>query len=143
MRACRGEEGAMVRAKLGEAPYRVDIDAGGHALVADEHAAQGGADVGPNPFDLVLSGLAACTVITLRMYGERKGWAPLAVTTELHHRMEGGRHLIDRKVEVTGAPDDAGLARLRDIVERTPVTLALKAGFAISTELNPVGALAS
>jgi putative redox protein len=130
----------MVRAKLGEAPYRVDIEAGGHALVADEHEAQGGRDVGPNPFDLVLSGLAACTVITLSMYGERKGWPRLAITAELHHRTEDGRQLIDRRVEVSGAPDEAGLARLRDIVERTPVTLALKAGFAIATELNPVGA---
>ena len=133
----------MVRAKLGEAPYRVDIAAGGHALVADEHAAQGGADVGPSPFDLVLSGLAACTLITLRMYGERKGWGPLAITTTLRHRMEGKDHFIDRKVAVSGAPDEAGLARLRDIVERTPVTLALKGGFAISTELNPAGVAAS
>ncbi len=132
----------MVRASLGRRPYRVDIEAGGHALVADEHPAQGGADVGPNPFDLVLSGLAACTVITLRMYGERKGWPTLSITATLHHRVEDGRHLIDRRVEVAGAPDEAGLARLRDIVERTPVTLALKGGFAIFTELSPAGAAA-
>jgi putative redox protein len=132
----------MVRATLGEPPYRVDIAIGRHALVADEHVAQGGADAGPNPFDMVLAGLAACTEITLRMYGERKGWPPLAITTTLRHRIEDGRHLIDRRVEVAGAPDEAGLARLRDIVERTPVTLALKGGFAISTELNPVGAAA-
>jgi len=132
----------MVHATLGEKPYRVDIVAGGHALVADEHVAQGGGDAGPNPFDLVLAGLAACTEITLRMYAERKGWGPLAITTTLRHRQEGKDHFIDRKVEVSGAPDEAGVARLRDIVERTPVTLALKAGFAISTELNPVGATA-
>jgi putative redox protein len=130
----------MVRATLGEAPYRVDIEAGGHRLVADEGPALGGGDVGPGPFELVLSGLAACTLITLRMYGERKAWPPLTLSVKLRHRTEDGRHLIDREVEVAGAPDDAGVARLRDIVERTPVTLALKAGFAISTVLNPVAA---
>jgi len=130
----------MVRASLGEARYLVNIAAAGHVLVGDEPVANGGAGAGPAPFDLVLSGLAACTLITLRMYGERKAWSPLAITVELHHRMQGGRHLIDRRVEVAGAPDAAGLERLRDIVERTPVTLALKAGFAISTLLDPVPA---
>jgi putative redox protein len=128
----------MVHATLGEAPYRVDIEAGGHQLVADEGPALGGRNVGPGPFELVLSGLAACTLITLRMYGERKQWPTLGLSVKLRHRVEDGRHLIDREVEVTGAPDDAGVARLRDIAERTPVTLALKAGFAISTVLNPV-----
>jgi putative redox protein len=127
----------MVRASLGPAPYRVDITAGGHALVGDEAVAHGGGDEGPSPFDLVLAGLAACTLITLRMYGERKGWPPLDISAELHHRMAGGRHIIDRHVGVSGAPDEAGLQRLRDIVERTPVTLALKSGFDIATTLDP------
>ncbi|HEY2707250.1 MAG TPA: OsmC family protein [Caulobacteraceae bacterium] len=126
----------MVHATLGEEPYRVNIVAAGHDLVADEPEDNGGHGVGPNPFDLVLSGLAACTAITLRMYAERKGWSDFAISVQLRHRTEGGAHLIDRKAEVSGVPDAAGLERLRDIVERTPVTLALKAGFAISTTLS-------
>jgi putative redox protein len=104
--------------------------------VADEPPSNGGQGVGPSPFDLVLSGLAACTEITLRMYAERKGWPGFSVSTRLRHRMEGGAHFIDRSVEVIGVPDAAGLERLRDIVERTPVTLALKSGFTISTALD-------
>jgi putative redox protein len=50
--------------------------------------------------------------------------------------MEDRTHFIDRDVEVGGVPDAAGLERLRDIVERTPVTLALKPGFTISTVLS-------
>jgi putative redox protein len=126
----------MVHAVQGDAPYRVDIAAAGHNLVADEPPSNGGQGVGPSPFDLVLAGLAACTEITLRMYAERKGWTGLNVSTQLRHRTEDGAHQIDRKVDVNGAPDAAGLERLRDIVERTPVTLALKAGFTISTVLG-------
>ncbi len=128
----------MIKARLAGPPYRVDIEAAGHAVVADEGPELGGADFGPAPFDLVLSGLAACTLITLRMYAERKGWAGFSASAELRHRVEERRHLIDRHVHVAGVPDDAGFERLRDIAERTPVTLALKPGFSIATTLNPV-----
>jgi putative redox protein len=126
----------MAHATQGQPPYHVDITAAGHALVADEPPANGGQNAGPSPFDLVVSGLAACTMITLRMYAERKGWAGFDISAQLRHRMEGGAHFIDRKVEVSGVPDQAGIERLRDVVERTPVTLALKPGFTISTVLS-------
>lgn len=118
--------------------YRMEITSGGHTLIADEPPALGGADAGFSPFSLVLAGLAACTGITLRMYAERKGWADLAlkVQLELQPGLDKDRHRIRRQVEVTGAPDEAAVARLRDIVERTPVTLALLAGFDIATELS-------
>ena len=126
----------MLRATIGTTPYRVELTAGDHRLVADEPADHGGADVGLAPFDLVLSGLAACTLITLRMYAERKGWNEVKVSGQLRHRLLDGKHLIERRLEVSGAPDEAALQRMRDIAERTPVTLALKDGFAISTELE-------
>jgi len=115
--------------------YRVDIDAAGHALVADEPTGHGGGDAGPNPYALVLAGLAACTGITLRMYAERKGWGDVGLAITLDFEFGSERRTIQRRVSVTGAPDDAAIQRLRDIVERTPVTLALKEGFEILTEL--------
>ena len=66
-----------------EKPYGVRIDAGGHALRGDEPAAQGGAGTGPAPFGLLLSGLGACTAITLRMYAERKSWPLTGVDVKL------------------------------------------------------------
>lgn len=131
----------MIHAKQGEAPYRIDISVRDHALVGDEGPSHGGQDAGPSPFDLVLSGLAACTLITLRMYAERKGWDDFDVAGRFAHRVEDGANLIDRHLEISGVPDD-GLERMRDIVERTPVTLALKAGFGITTSLQGARAVA-
>ncbi len=128
----------MLHASQGEAPYLVEMTVGGHALLADEPADNGGGDKGAAPFDLVTAGLAACTLITLRMYAARKGWSGFKARAQLRHRVEDGRHLVDRHVQVWGVPDAAGLERLRDIVERTPVTLALKPGFAIATTLTEV-----
>jgi putative redox protein len=127
-----------VSAVTASARYRIDITSGGHALIADEPPALGGSDAGFSPFSLVLAGLAACTGITLRMYAERKSWSDLGLSVELalFPGPDKDRHVIRREVSVTGAPDEAAVARLRDIVERTPVTLALKAGFDIATDLS-------
>jgi putative redox protein len=124
------------------ASYRTDIDGDGHGLVADEPVALGGANAGPAPFVLVLAGLAACTGATLRMYARRKGWPDIEMRIELGLEPGEARHVIRRRVDVRGAPDDAAIARLRDIVERTPVTLALKSGFDIATVLEPTASAA-
>ena len=136
METAHHAHGRVVRAEQAPTPYRVNIGVSGHSLLADEPVANGGEDAGFGPFDLVLAGLAACTAVTLRMYAERKGWTGFDVSVQLRHHMTGGHHSIDRHVEVRGVPDAAGLDRLRDIVKRTPVTLALKSGFAIATKLG-------
>ena len=129
----------MIRAQLAGEAYQVEITAGAHRLVADEKTEHGGKDAGPTPFDLVAAGLAACTLITLRMYAERKGQGDVKIAADLFHHVEDGRNLIDRRIRVSGASEEV-LERMRDIVERTPVTLALKNGFAISTSLQEVEA---
>jgi len=52
---------------------RVDLQAGRHALVADEPPSRRGTDAGPGPHRPALSGLGACTAITLKMHAQRKG----------------------------------------------------------------------
>lgn len=125
-----------VTGQTATARWRTDIDADGHVIISDEPAELGGADVGAAPFALVLAGLAACTGTTLRMYADRKGWEPIALRVTLELHLARNERRIRRRVKVTGAPDAEGLDRLRDVVERTPVTLALKAGFEIVTVLG-------
>lgn len=129
---------SRAHAVTAEPHHKVILDVGGHALVGDEPHALGGQDAGPAPFAFVLAGLAACTVTTLRMYADKKGWEGVTITADLSLDMTGDKPLIHRTVEAAGAPDEAAIARLRDIVERTPVTLALKSGFDIATKLGAV-----
>ena len=120
-----------------DAPRYVQrIRAGRHALVVDEHVSAGGADAGPNPFEHLLAGLGACTSITLRMYAERKGWHLGAVTVRLRLFREETGLRVERDVAVGGELNPDQRARLADICERTPVTLALKGGMAIGTTLR-------
>ena len=117
------------------APYATTITAGRHVMVADEPAGSGGADAGASPFAYLLAGLIACTAITLRMYAERKGWAVrrIAVEATFHHIKDGA--FIDRVLTLDGDFDDAARARMADIAERTPVTLAVKGGTEVRTRL--------
>jgi len=127
--------GSKVHAQLAAPNYKTEIVANGHALVADEPADLGGHDAGPSPFALVLSGLSACTAITLKMYAERKGITLEGVSVDLALHAGEPKRKIERKVAITGALTEAQVSRMREIVERTPVTLALKDGFDIDTTL--------
>lgn len=124
---------ARAGAKLAEARYRTDIRAGHHDLIADESVSAGGADAGPSPFALVLAGLGGCTAITLRMYAERKGWTLTALAVDLEYYRDDKAFRIERVLRIEGELDTTQRARLADIAERTPVTLALKAGNTINT----------
>src|SRR4051794_21028019 len=119
-----------------EKPYGVRIDTGGHALRADEPTNHGGADTGPAPFGLLLSGLGACTAITLRMYAERKRWSLTGVDVKLTYIVQDrNTRWIDRLVTVHGV-DDEQRAKLADIADKTPVTTAVRAGTEIRTTVD-------
>ncbi len=114
--------------------YRHDISTGRHTLVADEPEHAGGRDAGPAPYDYILSGLGACTAITLRMYAERKGWniGRLKVGLEFLKNKEGETR-IERRISSDAALTDEQWGRLLEIAEKTPVTLTLKSGTPIAT----------
>jgi len=127
---------AHATADIGTSNYTVALVAGHHALRADEGPAAGGQDAGPRPHELLCAALGACTAITLRMYAHRKEWPLHAVHVDVQLRIEGKAHMITRRLRLTGELDDAQRARLADIAERTPVTLTLKQGVAITTTLE-------
>ncbi|HET6909944.1 MAG TPA: OsmC family protein [Mycobacteriales bacterium] len=115
--------------------YPVEIAAGHHHLTADEPESNGGTDTGASPYGLLLSGLAACTLITLRMYAQRKEWAVSQLRVAIDMTDDEGNQHIERRLHIDGALDDEQRSRLLDIAERTPVTKTLKRGVEITTHL--------
>ncbi|MEI9996065.1 MAG: OsmC family protein [Rhizomicrobium sp.] len=124
---------ARARAHQAEARYRTELRVGHHDLIADESVSAGGGDGGPSPFGFVLAGLGACTAITLRMYAERKGWPLTGLVVDLEYYRDDAAFRVERVLHIEGPLDETQRARLADIAERTPVTLALKAGTTINT----------
>jgi putative redox protein len=127
---------ATATARIGEARYATTITTGRHALTADEPERNGGGDVGPAPFDLLLASLGACTAMTLKMYAEHKQWPLESLEVRLAYHGGETPPRIERVLVPAGPLDEAQRARLADIAERTPVTLAIKGGVPIHTALG-------
>lgn len=127
---------AAATAVIGQARYATAITTSRHALTADEPERNGGADLGPAPFDLLVSALGACTAMTLKMYAEHKGWPLEGLEVRAHYHGGESPPRIERVLIPTGPLDDAQRARLADVAERTPVTLAIKNGVPIQTSLG-------
>jgi putative redox protein len=118
--------------------YACRITSGKHQITADEPVAVGGTDSGPSPYQLFLSGLAACTSITLRMYADRKGWklGTIHVDLELHKEGNDDTGKIKRVISFSEPLSAEQRSKLLEISEKTPVTRTVKAGAPITTELG-------
>ncbi|MEO8910744.1 MAG: OsmC family protein [Gemmatimonadaceae bacterium] len=70
-----GEDGgSWVVSRIGRKGFRTEVSARSHQFAADEPVALGGTDVGPTPYEYLLTALRSCTATTLRMYADRKAW---------------------------------------------------------------------
>ena len=117
--------------------YRTEISTGNHTIIADEPISLGGGDLGPNPYDLLLSAVGACVGMTLRMYAERKKWDLQEVHVHLSHERihakdctdckseEGYVHIIKKELELIGDLSEKQLDRLKQISDRCPVQKTL------------------
>ncbi|OQA34247.1 MAG: OsmC-like protein [Betaproteobacteria bacterium ADurb.Bin341] len=122
----------------GKGRYQQEVKIGQHQLLADEPESLGGDDAGPSPMEFVLTGLGACTAITLRMYAEKKGLDIARITVSLEHRRSPeGKHQVERVVAVEGNLTDEQRTRLLEIANRCPTHLALQQPLEVKTRLEP------
>ncbi|TWR31313.1 OsmC family protein [Mucilaginibacter pallidiroseus] len=127
---------ASANATLGRINYQAIVNSGGHTLIADEPADLGGADTGMAPYNLLLSGLASCTVITLRMYIERKMWIvdEINISLEMFKNKEGVQ--IDAKITFKGELTNEQRERLLTIADACPVHKMLVGNVVINNALQ-------
>ncbi len=139
--------GLDVLAHLGPEGFTTQIKAGKHDLIADEPEHVGGNDYGPNPYEFVSAGLAACTSMTIQMYAKRKGWAVESVDTRVNY---GKEYAVDcekcvedgskidtfkRELKIEGELDEKQRARLLEIANKCPVHKTLHSETQIITSL--------
>jgi len=129
--------------------YTQRVAVGRHHLTADEPVDVGGDDAGPSPYGLVLSGLGACTSMTVRMYAAHKGLPLERVSVRLRHRkvraeecedcrtQTGKVDVIERMIRLDGPLTSAQRQRMLEIADRCPVDRTLHSEVVIRSRLSP------
>jgi putative redox protein len=132
-----------VTSRIGRTGFHTNIRAASHHMIADEPIDVGGTERGPTPYEFLLAALGSCTVMTLRIYADRKGW-PLegAVvhlrSTHSHEKdceecatteVDIGR--IERRLEFEGPLSEEQRTRLAEIADRCPVKQTLERGIVV------------
>jgi putative redox protein len=125
----------------GNGPYGQYVTTGRHIFGADEPESLGGKDTGPDPYELVLAGLGACTAMTIRMYAARKNMPLVRVEVRLRHvlRATTGRDIKDkfeRAVTLVGDLTPEQRQSLLEIAERCPVSKTLRQSSDIESVLT-------
>ena len=128
---------------------RQEISAGPHSIFADEPVGAGGDDSGPDPYELLLASLGACTSMTLLLYARRKRWPLEGVEVRLSHRRDYARDCeecdeqpvqidqIERHIRLLGPLDEPQRARLLEIAKKCPVHRTLTGTIRVSDQLEP------
>jgi putative redox protein len=127
-----------ISAKIDTRLYRTEItSASGNTLISDEPQEIGGKNLGLNPTELLASALASCTVITLRMYINRKQWNVSEINVKIDFERDSDRNvsLFTRKIEVIGEIDETQRQRLETIANSCPIHKTLTHAIEIKTTL--------
>jgi putative redox protein len=137
----------IVHIHLGEKNYRTVMHAGRHELISDEPIHSGGEDQGPDPYDYLLMSLGSCSVITMKMYADRKKWPIEELFIEmLHYKKEiqgddgkpEKQDVIEKEVIIKGDLTEEQIERLVEISKKCPVHKTLMKSVEIVTrsEIN-------
>lgn len=127
-----------IEGKIGTQKYLCTISWRNGELLMDEPESVGGKDLGPDPFSTFLASLAGCTLSTLRMYIDRKGWDIPEIKISLNLYQETETELettISRTIYFSGNVSDEQKERLLVIADKCPISKILKNKITINTTL--------
>lgn len=143
----RPEPGEVHVTEVAVAGFTHEAHTARHTWLVDEPVSVGGSDRGPNPYEVLLSALGACTSMTMRMYAARKGWdfgqTRVTVTHARVHAADcadcgSGTGMVDRIERIIELDTDLNAeqrAALVRIADRCPVHRTLAGEVAIVTTL--------
>lgn len=123
---------------IGTQKYLCTITWRNGQLIMDEPESIEGKDLGPDPYSTLLASLAACTLSTLRMYIDRKGWDIPEINISLNFYQQSNPELtttIARSITFPKEIEDDIKKRLLIIAEKCPISKILKNNIVINTTL--------
>jgi putative redox protein len=126
-----------VAGEIGIARYQCNIEWRNGKLIADEPITAGGKDAGPDPYTLLLASVVSCTLITLRMYIDRKGWdiPAISVQANLFQNNKDDKQVtfIDRDIKFLSPVNAEQRDRLTEIAKSCPISKILQGELMVRT----------
>lgn len=132
-----------------EERFKTTLTAGKHELLADEPSTvEGGNDQGPDPYDYLLMSLGSCTLMTVKMYANRKGWPVEDLFLELRHNKQHGEDcknceetgskldVIEKELVIKGDLNEDQLKKLLEISKKCPVHRTLESDIHIESTFS-------
>lgn len=123
---------------IGTQKYKCTIVWRNGELILDEPESIGGESLGPDPFSTLLASLAGCTLSTLRMYIDRKGWdiPQIHVSVNMEQKIDKETTTtISRRISFTNVVPQEQKDRLLVIAEKCPISRILKGSSIINTAI--------
>ena len=126
----------MVTAIIGTDKYRTEITTENKSFAADEPGELGGADTAPSPPEYLMSALASCTAITLRMYADRKKLAVNKIKVQVTYSKEQFKSRFVVEVSFEGKLGVEEEKRFLEIATMCPVHKILNNPIELETKLS-------
>ncbi len=104
--------------------FATKVSMGDYTYVIDASKAEGGDALGPNPTRVVEAALAACGVMTMRMYANRKKWPLDGVTVTVEKATGEDAHnarILEKTFSIEGNLDVDQKHRLMEIADKCPI----------------------
>lgn len=113
----------------------VDMNIRNHALISGLTENLGGSDEGPNPHELLEAALAACTILTVQMYADKKGIKLESTQALVKILSEGSETRILRELNFKGDLSIEEINKLTEIAEKCPIHRLLQSQVIIDTKV--------
>jgi putative redox protein len=126
----------MVTAIIGADRYRTEITTENKSFAADEPGELGGGDTAPSPPEYLMSSLASCTAITLRMYADRKKLDVSKIKVQVTYSKEEFKSLFTVNVSYEGKLEVEQEKRFLDIAKMCPIHKILNNPIELETKLS-------
>lgn len=125
---------------IGKEKYQCTIEWRSGKFIADEPVTSGGKDLGPDPYTLLLSSLASCTLITLRMFVDNKGWDIPQMAVKVNYYQETKDEkiitIIDRQIIFLSPVDEEQKLRLKEVAKHCPISKILENDIELRTFIS-------
>lgn len=124
-------------ATIGTQKYYVEVAWRNGTLIMDEPETIDGRDLGPDPYTTLLASLAGCTLSTLRMYINRKGWniPEIKVILNMQQNQDPLHTIIKREILFPDTLEIETRERLLTIAKKCPVSKILENQITINTNI--------